>query len=238
MRRGFSDALLNADGFVPDIDGMTFLGDEKAILAISAVAPVRIHVAEEPGLRSSPEPSPTWVDPSTWAPRGGGIAILQSTSGQRYVRQDMLWSNVSNFGWVTTYEHDFFLNHSPGSPSGTYLDRSQHSQWNYRGIPIVAYASSSLPRAYLDTRLGDSQYEISYTIGSAHADAIATNTWYTSYILTTNGDVNTDNAKLTAQLGYRLPPNDFSVWGSYSLQQERIFPAWTIPVPTAFSWQR
>lgn len=182
----------------------------------------------------------TLADWTTYTPRGGTIEAKPSSAGGRYLLLGMAWNNVSAFTWISTFEADFFLNNDPNSSlgRGTYLDRTEYTEWNYRRIPRLIYASSTLPRPYLDTRLGDPANEIAYTIGSADADAIVTGTMYYNYIRTWSGDASQDNAKFSSQLGYRSPPNDFSTWGSYGSDRHPIFSAWTIGIPAAFSWSK
>lgn len=125
--------------------------------------------------------------------------------------QTIYWdspSRVSGFEANSAYEHDFFLNDSDESQHGpgTYLDDSD----GLDRVPDVSHWSSTLPRAYMDTRSGDPDFLKSFTIGSADGDAIQSGVLYTSYIRTVNGDTNIDNGFLQAQLGYRFPSGCYS----------------------------
>jgi hypothetical protein len=253
----FHKALENAALMEPQVTRMTVQGRLSAIEGIRNTSSTiqRIEVfppngqsyvlfqanSSDAGMSErSPEYSTMAVSPGTWVPREGNVSSGQSGALYRYVTVSMLWNNVSGFDANSTFEPDLFLNNNGDSQlgRGTYLDRSQM----ITGIPVVYYAASSLPRPYLDTRLGDPANEVAYTIGSSKASDIKVNQWYYNYIQVLKGDADRDNAKLTAQLGYRWPSWCYnSTWCSYSrgdVPQERIINAWDIPVPGYKSWRR
>ena len=245
MEAQFMKAKLEADTTELKIDRIIVKGKVASIEALKESSPLiqsaeafnveQTNVQNEIPLISAA----SYVDWEKWQPEWGRVQIGPSTqSGFRILDLRMMWDDVSGFSWDSTYEHDFFLNNDPRSAlgPGTYLDRSE---WpGGLRIPKVDYAASNLPRAYLDTRIGDASNLIAYTIGSAKASDILTNTWYYNYFRTRNGDASRDNAWLTAQRGIRLPPNDFSTWASWSVQQNNIFPNWQIQVPSTFSWRK
>ena len=101
---------------------------------------------------------------------------------------------------------------------GTYLDDSD----GLDQVPDVSHWSSSLPRAYMDTRSGDPGYLKSFTIGSADGDAIQSGIWYNSYIRTVNGDADDDNGFLQAQLGYRQPSWCYTTWCVFGSEHVNI----------------
>lgn len=179
------------------------------------------------------------VDWEKWLPEYGSVKIGPSTlTGKRTLDLRLMWDDKSGFGWNSTYEHDFFLNNSSNSMlgPGTYLNRAE--TWGSR-IPRLDYAVTNLPTPYLDTRFGDPSNEVSYTMGSAKASDISANTWYYIYIRTVNGDASRDNAKLSGQLGHRIPFYDYSTWGSFGQQSESIISGtWPISVPSSFSWRK
>lgn len=254
----FKEALSNISFAEPQISEALIQGKIADIEGIKDLSPSveRIEVIpenEEPYLLyKAPNAStelneqsigPTimaTVNPGTWVPSQGNVLTGQSSPLYRYVNVAMLWNNVSGFDANSTFEPDFFLNNNRTTSvgPGTYLDRSQ----NILGMPIVYYAASSLPRAYLDTRLTDPTTEVAYTIGSSKASDIRTNQWYYNYIQVLKGDADRDNAKLSAQLGYRSPSGCYySTWCSYRREDVplvRIFNAWDIPVPGFKSWRR
>jgi hypothetical protein len=147
----------------------------------------------------------------------------------------MIWTDVSGFGSNSTYEHDFYLNNYDHK---TYLSRAQ---WP-NGIPRVIYWGSNLPRAYLDTRLGDPKEEVAYVVGCADGHTIQPNTWYWSQIRTSRGDADTDRAKLFGQLGHRWPDNCYSTWCVFADQTEAVVGSWNNPwaifVPIDLWWSR
>ncbi|HEU0165228.1 MAG TPA: hypothetical protein VFQ54_09285 [Thermomicrobiales bacterium] len=139
------------------------------------------------------------------------------------------WTDVSGFAAHSTYEQDFLLDNYDASPlgPGTYLDRSRRLDQT----PKLISWSSNLPAAYLDTRLGDSDDEVAYTIGSGNAAAIEPGVLYTIRIEAKPGDAGRDSARLSAQLGHQDPPGCELTWCSFGDASVEIFPAWTIPVP-------
>jgi len=167
----------------------------------------------------------------TWVPEYGWSDVGVSSSTSRFTNQSMYWDSVTGFPANSTYEHDFFLNNYDGK---TYLDSAETSG----SYPKFQYASSDLPRAYLDTRFADNRNELAYTIGSADAKAIQKNRWYYTYIRTANGNVTIDGGKLQAQLGHRSPSYCYSTWCSFGDQIERIIAAWQVPVPGSKYWTK
>lgn len=219
------------------------LSGQRGIRQVTVVSDESQMETQSSTLQSSSNQLALAADWSTWQPRAGTVDTGPSSApNNRYMNLQMSWQNVSGFGPTSTYEHDFFLNNSANSSMGpgTYLDRAQTGGqvWGYSGVPIVEYAASNLPSAYLDTRFMDGNVEIAYTIGSAKASDIRTQTWYMNYIRTRNGDALRDNAKLTAQLGHRSPSSSYSTWASYGDAQSTIFPAWSLAVPAGLSWAR
>ena len=231
------------------VNGMTVIGSQSAINALKGKSdivesimirdndqPLEMEDSEALNANKNRQVLNAAIDPNTWVPNGGGVNIAPGAYGGRFVYHTMLWFNVTGFSSGSTYEHDFFLNNSPSSSlgPGTYLNRNQ----DYSGIPLVTYAVSNLPQPYLDTRFQDPSYIVAYTIGSAYARGILTNSQYYTYILTPNGDANRDNAALVAQLGYRNPSWCYSTWCSFGLQNFNLFNFWSISVPSGFSWRR
>ncbi|MCA1633837.1 MAG: hypothetical protein LC802_08990 [Acidobacteria bacterium] len=230
--------------------GITVVGEENQLDAVKD-APLVSKVTAEPSEQEqistkslskgdAPPQAATNVDENTWVPVSGRIITAPSSAGGRYVEQQMKWSNVSGFGPNSTYEHDFFLKNSAGTVRGpgTYLDRSET---RIDRIPIVAYATSNLPRAYLDSRFKDGTDEIAFTIGCAKASDIKVGETYTSYIRTKDGDASQDDGKLQAQLGHRTPSWCYDTLCSFEDEQVSrvvIVPAWEVPVPGVKAWDR
>jgi hypothetical protein len=205
-------------------------------------ADVKTALAQESQTKMSAtqEQANANVDENTWVPTSGKVVTAAATEGGRYVRQEMRWSSVSGFGPESTYEHDFFLKNSAGAvrPAGTYLSRSETL---IDRIPKVEYATSTLPRAYLDSRFGDGNDEIAFTIGSAKASDIKANQTYSSYIRTKDGDATQDDGKLQAQLGHRTPSWCYTTFCSFEDKQVprvTLVRAWEVPVPGVKTWDR
>jgi hypothetical protein len=129
----------------------------------------------------------------------------------------MIWAASNPFGtWSdnVTFEPDFNLNNSEDSQlgPGTYL----HDREYTKGIPNVHYAASSLPRAYLDTRLGDKSETMTFTIGSADAAQIESIKQYKNYTVTDAGIADEDNAQVIFQRGQRFPIQVYSTWSVFN----------------------
>lgn len=169
---------------------------------------------------------------ATWVPSYVYIETGETEPGVRFVRTKMIWNDVSGFDPSSTFELDFFLDNYDPSPlgPGTYLDRSRALDQS----PKVLMWRSNLPNAYLDTRFGDSNDEIAYTVGSGQAREIEAGKEYDTLIVTAAGDTDRDSARLSAQLGVQKPTGCTTTWCSFpagSGSMVDIFPAWKIPVP-------
>lgn len=155
----------------------------------------------------------------SWIPDAYGYRIQESTSytGKRYLLTAMIWITNDPFGeWSdnVTFEPDFNLNNSVDSSlgAGTYLDDSEY----VTGVPNVHYAVSSLPRAYLDSRLGDDEHIKTFTIGCADAAEIESFKQYKNYIVADAGDADQDNARVAFQRGQRVPVNVYSTFSVFN----------------------
>jgi len=155
----------------------------------------------------------------SWVPDAYGYRIQESTSypGKRYLLTAMIWATSDPFGeWSdnVTFEPDFNLNNSLGSSlgAGIYLDDSEYTT----GVPNIHYAASNLPRAYLDSRLGDGEYTKTFTIGCADAAEIESFTQYKNYIVTDPGNASQDNARVAFQRGQRWPANVYSTFSVFN----------------------
>lgn len=178
-------------------------------------------------------PIPQTIPPAmTWVPSYVSVETGETEPGIRFVRTRMIWGDVSGFHSSSTFELDFFLDNYDASPlgPGTYLDRSRTPGQS----PKVKTWRSNLPHAYLDTRFGDGNDEIAYTIGSGQASAIEPGKEYDTLIVTSAGDTDRDSARLSAQLGLQKPTGCVTTWCSFPAGEGSmidIFPAWEIPVP-------
>lgn len=95
-----------------------------------------------------------------------------------------------------------------------------------------------MPSSYLDTRFGDPDYVKAFTIGSADADSLQPATFYYYYIRTPNGDANSDNGYLLAQIGHRVPSGCYTTWCVFGVQDpEAIYLPYDVdPIPGDFTW--
>ena len=186
--------------------------------------------AAGPGtIRHTTSPVASWVPSYVYVETG------ETEPGVRFVRTRMIWNDVSRFDPSSTFELDFFLDNYDASPlgPGTYLDRSR----TFDQSPRVKTWRSNLPNAYLDTRFGDGNDEIAYTIGSGQASAIEPGKEYDTLIVTAAGDTDRDSARLSAQLGVQRPTGCVTTWCSFPAGPGSMvdifpaFPAWEIPVP-------
>lgn len=169
-------------------------------------------------------------------PTSGISYFYPSTSGGRYVQQNMKWP-ANYFAPEETYEHDVNLYNYDRK---TYLNGASTGYPNC--FPTTTYASTSWPAAskpYLDTRFDITSCEIdelSYTIGAAQANAIPANVDQFTYIRTANGNDATDKFKLQGQVGYRFPSICYTTWCSSPYKIYTIIPSWSTLVPGTQSW--
>lgn len=171
-------------------------------------------------------------------PKSGTSYFYPSSSGGRYVQQNMTWTSIS-FSSDQTYEHDVFLYNYDRK---TYLNGTTTAYPNC--FPTTTYAATNWPSAskpYLDTRLAMNLVscevdELAYTIGAAQANALQANTNYYTYIRTTDGNDTVDKFKLQAQIGHRLPTSCYTTWCSFGDQSYNLIPAWSNTVPGTQSW--
>jgi hypothetical protein len=147
-----------------------------------------------------------------WAHRGTDnnmyLKYSNSASGTRGYYSYMLWENPG-FGYYDTYEQDIHLWNGDNISRKTYMDKTTSGFPDC--IQSFRYISSSLPNAYLDTRLDQNgtcnnvSNEVSFTIGSGQASAIRSNFWYSNYMETFKGDRDRPVFAISAQLGERRP---------------------------------
>lgn len=248
MTANFREALAAAPYAEPHVIGITVEGSQRAIEGVKEAGPAVEAIEMVPSggqlepavssmaakveMQSLAAASASWEN---WVPESGVITSGQSDQSNRYINISMIWDDVSGFGDGSTFEPDFFLNNDPNSSlgRGVYLDTRQ----TLDKIP-VAYAATNLPTPYVDTRLDDPSTEVAFTIGSARAKDIRANNAYYTYFRTKNGTAARDNAKFTAQLGYRRPSWCNTTWCSYGSHWERIFGAWAIPIPGKTSFRK
>ena len=147
-----------------------------------------------------------------WWPTSISIqAQPSSVAGHRYADLKFSWStsrlnNLKCFGNVT-FEPDFV----------TYNYDDKH----YYGSSIAAWLTT-MPYGYKDTPFSDSSDERVYTIGSADATALASNTTYRVYFRTVNGNTVKDTAKINFQRGHRFPSWCYSTWCIFADDTERV----------------
>ncbi len=155
-----------------------------------------------------------------WAPDSGYIRFRQSSvPNNRYVYSRFRWSCLDDIESDWTYEHDVWLNNYNNN-SGTYLSQT------------IKYASSSMPQnLYLDTNFGNGSGEVGFSIGTSRMENLETNTYYFTYIRTTEGSVSSDKFKLQPQQGHRTPNWCHSTWCIYGDQSTQLIPAWNNNVP-------
>lgn len=197
-------------------------------------------------VNSTPEKSEPELETlarKNWAPKNGRVYVNPSSrgTGNRYATQYMTWVQ-DNFGSSSGYEHDFFLNNSSGSTlgPGTYFSRAEKGGW--RRYPDFEYASTSWPsssKPYVDTRFGDGNVEISYTIGMVEADEIVANKEYFTYLRFKNGNASRDNAKLVAKRTGRnraVCPLNPDQWCMFENDSQTIYKAWDLQIPASRRW--
>jgi len=160
-----------------------------------------------------------------WAHRGNDnnmyLKYSNSASGTRGYYSYMLWENPG-FGYYDTYEQDIHLYYKNDA-----VDQYGKTYFKLENTPtpdciwLPKYATSSLPNAYLDTRLdqtgrcdsdGNNPGEPTYTIGTGWAKDIKSNYWYSNYIEMEKGQHNKPIFKSSAQLGYQFPLGCGSTW--------------------------
>jgi hypothetical protein len=185
--------------------------------------------SSQPSINKQPNAGTTYF--------ANGALAGEDANSTRWNYNYVKW-NQNNFEYHDTYEHEVYLWNGPASPSSdsykTYLTRNNVNYTNNgftytECIPEVKYAASSLPSAYLDTRLdynynftflycdSDSNQtnEISYTIGSSYARNIQPNNWYFTYISTGIGDRNKPVYKVQGQVGANNYAWPVGTWSSF-----------------------
>jgi len=174
-------------------------------------------------------------NPEKWVPEAGYAYIGQyanagnSFDGDRYSYNLMWWDDVSDFktgsSWWGTdgYEQKVLLYNYDGK---TYMKNFD----DFYGTPSFTYAASSLPDAYVDTRLDDSSGEVSYTIGSGRGDLIRANTsgWYWTKFFTDPGNDTVDKFKTQAHLVTEYYPTCYYTWSTYCMFGDRSVPIKTL----------
>ncbi|HHW42165.1 MAG TPA: hypothetical protein GXX19_13710 [Syntrophomonadaceae bacterium] len=219
------------------ITGVMVRGPQHSVSMLTQRLPVEnirlipLNEKDDPSLKQSSTSYAVTATAETWVPEEGTCLTGQYSDTRRTVCQWLRWDDKSGFTSNSTYEHDFFTYYYDGK---AYLDPTD--SWPGQ-FPWVDYWSSNLPDPYLDTRLGDPDGEKAYTIGSASAVNISTNSWYSSSIITSNGNSSSDTGKLVAQLGHRYPSSCKSVWCSFGDDWEFIVPAWQISLPGEKTWR-
>lgn len=215
----------------------TIIGSEQNIRLLAEELKVGTLDLVEDILKSY-ENEKVEIDPRSlpaWKPNVGTMEVGSVSSTKRFVSHTMKWTYTNPFNGYpnATYEHDFFLNNYSGSNyPGTYLSLAEDSQER----PLADYWNCTLPSYYLDTRFGDSNNEIAYTIGCANANAIVKNVLYSNYMKISKGSANIDNSKLFFQKGKRIPASCYTTWCSYGNANYVQFPAWDFVVPAGISW--
>lgn len=174
-----------------------------------------------------------------------GVSQTQSSSitGERETTQWMKW-DWKSFNSTQTYEHALRYENSDGK---TYLNNGTTL---YPGCwPVITYAATSWPstsRPYVDTRAsGDGVYcdtaELEFTIGMFQAYVVSPNTWYHTYIRSTNGNASNDRFKLMGEIGHQAPPIcslGQEVWcSSYPDITVDLAQAWNSEVPGTKWWE-
>lgn len=224
----------------------TLKGKDARIQEVQIRKPESVRSRLQSFMRGIVETTIAAVDQETWVPEYGKVQTGDSsTEGERYVWQKLHWDDASGFAVSDTYEPDFFLYNYDGTNGKNYLDKRETSG----SFPVMAYASSDLPSAYLDTRAMDptnslgERNELAYTIGSSNADTITTGYTYITYIRTAKGQASTDKGKLQSQRGYRSPSWCYTTWCSFGYENDstsRYKPvtSWTVPVPGYLEWRK
>ncbi len=161
-----------------------------------------------------------------------------STPGERYSVQFMNWDN-NHFGSDNTYEHKIYLYNYDNE---TFLNGASMA---YPGCwPTLTYAASTWgadAKPYIDTRLDEGLTscevdELSYTIGAAHADEIATGVTHYTYMRTTLGNATSNKFKLQSQVGYRSPESCDTTWCAAKYKIYNIISAWSTEVSGSEDW--
>ena len=185
---------------------------------------------------TTPQTQPMYLS----LPTSGQSKIKNSIyPNERYSVQYMQW-DTNNFTPEQTYEHKLYLYNYDEK---TFLNGESTSYPNC--YPTLLYAATtwgSASEPYLDTRF-DADFvscetdELSYTIGAAQANAIASGTNHYTYIRTANGNDSTDKFKIQAQVGFRNPDVCYRTWCSAKYKIYNLIPSWsTVPCTQAWTY--
>ena len=122
----------------------------------------------------------------SWAPYAGVSGVNQMRTFQTFY-----FDNTNDFGSTSTYEHETQV-------------------YNKNFADYDGYWSSNLPRAYRDTQFLDTIDN--FTVGSAQASSIQTNSQYFTYIGLHAGSASSATVRIKGQKGHRWPSWCYSTW--------------------------
>jgi hypothetical protein len=200
----------------PVIFGSRVLGPATALDALARDGRVREVRKDQPNRAQRGGPKPALAAPAfdhvakeNWVPDQVMVWIEPSTQSGRYVQQQWYWdtSRTITFDLGAGWEAEFRLNNSDGS---TYLTRNELC---CSRIPdVLAWLTDMPSQTYLDTRLGQSNSEYSYTLGSVNAPNFLKGRWYYAYVRTINGDASTDLGRVEPQYTVENFPGCDNTW--------------------------
>lgn len=208
-----------ADIDVPD----TIVVDATSITSSQGIPDADVVVDEPSKTARASKCGDTWK-PNTVTLNGG----YSSTSKSRYAKVEFKWTSSTRLANLkacpaVTLEPDFVT-------------------YNYDGKNYLAKMrswSTNMPSQYVyfDTSFLDSVDEPVYTVGLSDATKLKLNTNYYTYIRTTNGNANTDKAKIIVQRGKKTVPGCSSLWCIYSQSSQR-YPSGTgwVTIPGSKKW--
>ncbi len=216
----------------------------QSFVAVAQVSPTSISTVQ---IQTKEDSSEAYTDVvGDFRPAAGKVITYVNYEGNRVIRQEMIWTADriaaiqaaygSLFSSAVTYEHGFSFNTTGAQfPPGVWVNTA-----TVAGIPVAQWAQSNLPEWYIDTAVlpeVDNEFEV--TFGTANAKKLEANKLYYTEIALLPGEVDLDNAKLTADLGYHFVPCGFDQIPPFCIADRHhwtIIPAWEILVPGETSW--
>jgi hypothetical protein len=156
---------------------------------------------------------------------------LTNYSNVRGYISDMKWNTANAFSSDQTYEQEIsmYKYNDINSDFGK-LYMSDSTSPSPICTPTTSWTTSSLPSAYLDTRLDqngscdNSGGEPSFTLGSGSAKEIKANVVYINNYETAKGLNSKPIFKVAAQLGRQIPVGCLSEWCSFDLNRQIMVP--------------
>lgn len=173
---------------------------------------------------------------NTWVPSEGYSLILDSTvyTDTFYLSASWSWDSDARLSGFSDSNETFELDYVCGEDYGF-----SNEWYNYASGSLLkgTYWDTNQPRPYWDTIAFDSD-EIAFSVGCSDATMFEKDvTYYWWAYCKENPNFTDDEAKISAQRGYRLSPFVYEdTWNVFSEETVKIVPYSDWSVPSTKSW--